>query len=142
MLDTLLNMDLWVIAAFMGAALVLYVTPGADMMFTLASGISGGPKAGIAAAIGISTGVLVHTVLAAAGLAVLIATSEFAFQIIKYSGAAYLLFLAWKSWHDEASRAMQFKLLEGCGCLLFAIAQIALACFVSRKGGQKKPPYF
>jgi len=106
MIETLLNMDLWVILAFMGAAFVLYITPGADMMFTLASGISGGPKAGVAAAAGISAGVLVHTILAAAGLAVLLATSELAFQIVKYPGAAYLLFLAWQNWGDDGEVRM------------------------------------
>ncbi|MEO0342777.1 MAG: LysE family translocator [Pseudomonadota bacterium] len=102
MIETLLNMDVWVIVAFMGAAFLLYITPGADMMFTLASGISGGPKAGVAAAAGISMGVLVHVVLAALGLAILLQTSELAFQIVKYAGAAYLLFLAWQNWNDTA----------------------------------------
>lgn len=98
MLDTLFAMNPLTITAFMGAALLLYLTPGADMMFTLASGMSGGPKAGLAAAVGISLGVLVHVSLAAAGLAALILTYPAAYDAIRYIGAAYLAFLAWQSW--------------------------------------------
>ena len=94
MIETLLNMDPVTITAFMGAAFLLYLTPGADMMVTLASGIKGGPKAGIAAAVGISTGVLVHVGLAAAGLAVLLTVYPSAFVAIRILGAAYLAYLA------------------------------------------------
>ncbi len=98
MLTTVMAMDPLTIAAFMGAAFLLYLTPGADMMFTLASGMSGGPKAGLAAAAGISLGVLVHVSLAAAGLAALILAYPAAYDAIRYVGAAYLAFLAWQNW--------------------------------------------
>ena len=98
LLATVSAMDPLTIAAFMGAALILYLTPGADMMFTLASGVSGGPKAGVAAAAGISTGVLIHVFIAAAGMAALLAASPVAFDIIRYAGAAYLAYLAWATW--------------------------------------------
>lgn len=104
MLDTFLSMDPTTIAAFMAAALVLYLTPGADMMFTLASGLSGGPRAGLAAAIGICLGILTHTVIAAAGIAALIAASPATYDALRYLGAAYLLWLAWSAWHREAPR--------------------------------------
>lgn len=106
MFETLAHMDPLILVAFMGAALVLYITPGADMMFTLASGISGGPKSGVAAAAGISMGVLVHAIFAAAGLAIILQTSEFAFQAIKLAGAAYLLVLAWQSWRDDGALSL------------------------------------
>lgn len=98
MYETLLAMDTVTIATFMGAAILLYLTPGADMMFTLASGITGGPKVGLAAAVGISTGVLVHVALAAAGLAVLLLAYPAAYDAIRYIGAAYLMWLAVQSW--------------------------------------------
>ena len=82
----------------MGAAVALYLTPGADMMFTLATGITGGPRAGVAAAVGISTGVLLHVILAAMGVAVLLLAYPAAYHAIKYIGAAYLLYLAIQSW--------------------------------------------
>ncbi len=98
MLDTLAAMEWVTIASFMGAAVILYLTPGADMMFTLATGISSGPRAGLAAAMGISAGVLVHVSMAALGLAVLLLTYPAAYSVIKYLGAAYLVFLAIQSW--------------------------------------------
>ena len=101
MLETLYAMDPWTFATFIGASTLLYLTPGADMMFTIASGVAGGPRAGLAAACGIALGVLVHVTLAAAGLAVLIAANPALLDLIRYAGAAYLAFLAWQSWNDR-----------------------------------------
>ena len=88
--------------AFIGACLVLNFTPGADMMFTIASGAAGGPAAGAAAAVGISLGSLVHTVMAAAGLAALIVAYPVAFDVIRWAGVAYLLYLAADMWRASA----------------------------------------
>lgn len=90
---------------FMGAALLLYITPGADMMFTLASGLRGGARSGIAAAAGIGLGVMGHVLIAAAGLAVLLVAYPIAYDTLRYAGAAYLLWLAWQSWTDTADPA-------------------------------------
>lgn len=107
MFETLASMEWVTIASFMGAAVILYLTPGADMMFTLASGITGGPRAGVAAAAGISMGVLVHVILAAMGVAVLLLAYPAAYSAIKYIGAAYLAYLAVQSWRagDELAAA-------------------------------------
>ncbi len=101
MLETLFAMDPWTFVAFVGASTLLYLTPGADMMFTIASGVAGGPRAGLAAAVGIALGVMVHVTLAAAGLAVLIAANPALLDLIRYAGAAYLAFLAWQAWTDR-----------------------------------------
>ena len=98
MLETFAQMDSVTLWAFMAASFVMYLTPGADMMFTIASGISGGPKAGLAATIGVTLGLIAHITLAAAGLAVLIAASPTALLVIRYAGAAYLLVLAYQAW--------------------------------------------
>lgn len=98
MLATLMSMDPWIIATFIGASFLLYLTPGADMMFTIASGVAGGPRAGLAAAAGISLGVLAHVFAAAAGLAVLVAASPAVLDGVRYAGAAYLAYLAYASW--------------------------------------------
>lgn len=85
----------------MGNNRVLYGRGGhsvSDLMFTLATGITGGPRAGLAAAAGISLGVLVHVAMAALGLAVLLLAYPAAYLAIKYIGAGYLLFLAIQSW--------------------------------------------
>ncbi|MBA2413057.1 MAG: LysE family translocator [Burkholderiaceae bacterium] len=80
---------------FVATALVLNATPGVDMLFTLSRTLQQGWRAGIAAALGIMAGCIVHTFAAALGLAALMATSAFAFSAIKWLGAAYLLWLAW-----------------------------------------------
>lgn len=76
------------------ACLVLFITPGPDMSFQLARTMSGGRPAGLAALLGASTGCFVHTILAALGLSLLIATSPTAFTIMKTVGALYLIWLA------------------------------------------------
>lgn len=101
MLETFAHMDSVTLWAFMSASLVMYLTPGADMMFTIASGISGGPKAGLAATVGVTLGLLAHVTIAAAGLAVVIATSPAALLVIKYAGAAYLLVLSYQAWTSK-----------------------------------------
>ena len=65
------------LAAFLVASLALNFTPGADLMFSIASGASGGPRAAVAASLGINLGVVVvHIAMAAAGLAALIAARQ------------------------------------------------------------------
>ncbi|MEO1613016.1 MAG: LysE family translocator [Pseudomonadota bacterium] len=91
-----------VLAAFVAASLALNFTPGADMMFSVASGAAGGPRAAVAASLGINLGVVVHIALAALGLAALIAAEPLAYDAIRYAGAAYLIFLAIQMWRAPA----------------------------------------
>ncbi|MBC8036982.1 MAG: LysE family translocator, partial [Rhizobiales bacterium] len=81
---------------FTAAALALNLTPGNDMMFVLGQAIKGGTRAGIAASLGIATGLLVHLALVAAGVAVILAEHPAVFDAIRYAGAAYLVWLAIK----------------------------------------------
>jgi threonine/homoserine/homoserine lactone efflux protein len=69
------------------------MTPGLDTIFILNKSIGQGRKSGVYASLGINTGVMTHTLLAALGLSVVLASSPFAFLTIKYAGAFYLLFL-------------------------------------------------
>jgi len=80
------------LALFVAAGLLLNVTPGPDMAYIAARGAAGGFRAGMAAALGITAGCVVHTLAAAAGLSVLLATSAAAFTVVKWCGAAYLLY--------------------------------------------------
>lgn len=82
---------------FLFAGVVLNIMPGADTMYVLGRSISEGKKAGILSALGIATGALVHCLFAALGLSLIIAKSALAFEIIKYIGAAYLIFLGIKT---------------------------------------------
>lgn len=99
MLEILFAFDPTVLAAFVLAGLLLNITPGADFVFVAASGISGGPRIGMAAALGINLGVAVHIVAAALGVSALLMTSPLAYDLIRYAGVAYLLVLAWQAWH-------------------------------------------
>ena len=85
------------LAAFVPAALALNLTPGADMLFCLAQGARGGPRAALAAAAGVSTGSMVHVLLAGLGLGALVAAVPLAFDVIRWVGVAYLVWLAWRS---------------------------------------------
>lgn len=78
---------------FLATAIVLILTPGQDTFFILGRSLSGGRAAGIAAALGVSAGTVIHTLLAALGLSALLATSAHAFTIVKFAGAAYLIFI-------------------------------------------------
>lgn len=98
MLTTLAHMDPATIATFFVAGILLNLTPGADVMFAMASGISGGPKAGIAAAFGVALGSVLHVTLAVAGISALILALPHAHDILRYAGALYLLWLALKAW--------------------------------------------
>lgn len=83
-----------VLLAFAAAALALTVTPGPDMTLFLGKAVTQGRAAGLAALLGASTGLLVHTTLVAVGLSALLAASATAFLILKIVGALYLLWLA------------------------------------------------
>jgi threonine/homoserine/homoserine lactone efflux protein len=82
--------DYWL---FILSGVLLNLTPGQDTMYILGRSLTGGLRAGIASAFGIATGSAIHTLAAAIGLSVLLATSPVAFTAVKLSGAAYLLFL-------------------------------------------------
>ena len=83
--------------AFVPAALALNLTPGADMMFCLGQGLRFGPKASVAASAGISLGGMVHVTLAGMGLGALVAALPWAFDVIRWVGVAYLLWLAFQT---------------------------------------------
>ena len=79
--------------AFVALAVVVIVTPGPDTALTIRNTISGGRRAGIGTAVGVSTGLATWTLASAAGVAALLVASEPAFMALKYAGAAYLIYL-------------------------------------------------
>ena len=81
---------------FVLAAILLNLTPGSDSMYIITRSISQGQTAGFYSVLGIISGILVHTLLAALGLSVLLANSPTAFMIVKYIGASYLCYLGVK----------------------------------------------
>lgn len=101
-IDILWAFDPAVLAAFVLAGLLLNITPGADFVFVTASGIAGGPRQGMAAALGINLGVALHIFAAAAGVSALILAYPSLYHIIRWAGAAYLLFLAIQTWRASS----------------------------------------
>lgn len=90
------------LSAFLLSSFLLWITPGTDTMYILARSISQGRQAGLVSALGISSGILVHTVFAAFGLSAVLATSAWAFTTIKIAGAAYLIYLGLQAWVKKA----------------------------------------
>ncbi len=81
--------------AFIPAALVLNFTPGADMMFCFGQGLKSGARPALVASAGISLGLMVHVLLAGLGLGALVSSMPWLFDVIRWMGVAYLLYLAW-----------------------------------------------
>ncbi|MBK1870396.1 LysE family translocator [Aestuariivirga sp. YIM B02566] len=82
---------------FLTAALTLNLTPGNDMMYVLGQSIKGGARSGIAASFGIATGSFIHLVLVALGIAVVLTQYPAIFDAIRWAGAAYLVWIAYKT---------------------------------------------
>lgn len=78
---------------FVAAGLLLNITPGADMLYVAGHAAAGGRRSGLLAALGIGAGCLFHVALATVGLSALLASSQLAFNIVKWAGAAYLVWM-------------------------------------------------
>lgn len=87
--------SLW---SFFGVALLLGMTPGPDNLFVLMQSARRGRRLGLCVVLGLCLGLVVHTSAVALGLAAVFAASEVAFSVLKFAGAAYLLYLAWGAW--------------------------------------------
>lgn len=86
-------LDPTLLVAYLAVATALTLSPGPDTMFVLASGATGGARAGLAATLGIATGCLAHAAMAALGISALIAASPVAFDTLRIAGALYLLWI-------------------------------------------------
>ncbi|WP_419993626.1 LysE family translocator [Streptomyces boninensis] len=93
--------DAHLYGAFLIAAFALCIAPGPDMMFIVAMGGRGGPLTGVLAATGVALGMLVHMVAAALGLSALFENLPVLYHVLRWAGAAYLLWLAWKAFRDR-----------------------------------------
>ena len=86
---------------FLLTTLVVVATPGTGVLYTLAAGLSRGTRASVVAAVGCTLGTVPHMLAAITGLAALLHTSAVAFQVLKYLGVAFLLFMAWSTLRDR-----------------------------------------
>src|SRR5258708_2401400 len=84
------------IALYVGAALALLLVPGPAVLYIITRSMAQGRMAGLVSDLGIHSATLVHTAAAALGLSALLASSALAFSVVKYAGAAYLIWLGLK----------------------------------------------
>ncbi|MFC6885940.1 MULTISPECIES: LysE family translocator [Actinomadura] len=92
---------------FLVTTLVIVATPGTGVLYTLAAGLSRGARASVVAAVGCTLGIVPHVLAAVTGLAAVLHTSAVAFQTLKYLGVAYLLYMAWATFRDKGTLAVE-----------------------------------
>jgi len=90
-------------ADFLVTSLIVIVAPGIGVLYTMAAGLSRGPRASIVAAFGCTLGIVPHMAAAIMGLAAVLYASALAFQTLKYLGVAYLLYMAWNALRDRGT---------------------------------------
>jgi threonine/homoserine/homoserine lactone efflux protein len=88
---------------FLVTSLIVVVSPGTGVLYTLAAGLSRGARASVVAAFGCTLGIVPHMAAAIMGLAALLHTSAVAFQTLKYLGVAYLLYMAWMTLKEHGA---------------------------------------
>lgn len=94
-------MNYEILISFVGASMLLTLMPGPDILYVLMQSITNGKKYGIITALGLVSGIIIHTTLVAFGVSALIKQSENLFFALKVLGALYLLFLAYKTFKSE-----------------------------------------
>lgn len=88
---------------FLITSFIIVVAPGTGVLYTLATGLSRGSRASVVAAFGCTLGIVPHMAAAILGLAALLHTSALAFNIFKYVGVVYLLYMAWNALREHGS---------------------------------------
>ena len=83
---------------FIGASFILCLVPGPDNIYVLTQGMTKSKKAAVVTTLGLTTGLIMHTTAAALGISAIFQTSEIAFDIVKYVGACYLLYIAYQAY--------------------------------------------
>jgi threonine/homoserine/homoserine lactone efflux protein len=87
---------------FLLTALVIVVTPGTGVLYTISAGLTHGRRTGLVAALGCTLGVLPQTLATLGGLAALLHTGTVAFRVVTYLGVAWLLWMAWSTLRDDS----------------------------------------
>ncbi|MFT4240852.1 MAG: LysE family translocator [Acidovorax sp.] len=91
---------------FLITSLIIVVSPGPGTLLTVAAGLSGGARAAAITALGCTLGIVPHLLAAITGLAALLGASATAFEVVRYAGAAYLIYMGWATWRSPAALAV------------------------------------
>lgn len=113
-------------AEFLIVALVVVATPGTGMIYTVAAGLARGGKASVVAAFGCTLGIVPHMLAAITGLAALLHASALAFDIVKYAGVVYLLWMAWQTWRDKGALSLTAGRSARQGFLAVTLEAVAI----------------
>ena len=116
---------------FLITTLIVVVSPGTGVLYTLAAGLSRGSRASVVAAFGCTLGIVPHMAAAILGLAALLHTSAVAFQTFKYAGVAYLLYMAWMTLKEHG--ALQVEKQVGTKSAMQVIVQAILINILNPK---------
>jgi threonine/homoserine/homoserine lactone efflux protein len=92
---------------FLLTSLVIVITPGIGVLYTMAAGLSRGTRAGVVAALACTLGIVPHMVAAMTGLAALMHASALAFDTLKLFGVVYLLYLAWRTFRERGTLSVE-----------------------------------
>ena len=88
---------------FLVTSLIIVASPGTGAIYTRAMGLSRGARASVIAAFGCTLGIVPHLLAAMLGLAAILHTSALAFELFKFAGVAYLLYMAWQAWRENGA---------------------------------------
>ena len=94
-------------AEFLITSLIVVLIPGTGVVFTVSTGLAHGRRASFFASLGCTLGIVPHLLATVFGLAAIMHTSALAFQVLKFAGVVYLLFLAVATWRDRSAFAVQ-----------------------------------
>jgi len=100
-------LSLETLGAFFGLAVLLGLAPGPDNLFVLAQSMTFGARAGLWVVMGLCSGLVIHTVAVALGLAALMAATPWALRVVQWLGAAYLMYLGWCAWRASSGSARE-----------------------------------
>ncbi len=92
---------------FLITSLIVVLIPGTGVVFTVSTGLLQGRRASVFAAFGCTAGIVPHLLATVLGLAALMHTSALAFEMLKYAGVLYLLYLAYATWRDKSGFAVE-----------------------------------
>ena len=113
---------------FLITSLIIIVSPGTGVLYTLAAGLSRGSRASVVAAFGCTLGIVPHMAAAIMGLAALLHTSAVAFQTFKCLGVAYLLWMAWSAFRDRGALRVDTEAGAPPQCSLFLLCAGSRGC--------------